>query len=442
VASTRKSSRSPRNFLPPDSTARLRVWTDNPNRAIDVFSQLGDGIFSRTALSDGEAIRGQADGAAGTGVVGLHAQSSNVGRLGGELRGVQGLSTQINGAGVFGQATTDPGFGGFFLHEGPGVGVGGYAISQTGESIGVYGTSWSDDGYAMYAIVLPGADGTALFAQSGSENGLAGRFVGNVSITGHTTVGPAEEMQVTGAEYFGVHTGADDNDFGGMYVSGAGDYSLPFYGYSAGGDVDAFHYFIEQHEQWRLWCGDDRIFVNRSGGNVGIATESPQFRLHVNGTAGKPGGGSWSVASDARLKKDIERLDGALEAMLELKGVTFEYVDAAAIGELGGERMGLVAQDVEVVFPDWIEEGEDGFKRMTVRGFEAVVVEAMRELRAEKDAQIEGLRLSHADRLDTIERENSRRLKALEQENDALRTRLEALEAAMLDLAAERGARQ
>jgi hypothetical protein len=128
--------------------------------------------------------------------------------------------------------------------------------------------------------------------------------------------------------------------------------------------------------------------VNGSNGNVGVGTTSPAFLLHVNGSAGKPGGGSWSNSSDARLKKNVRELDGALDALLSLRGVTFEYVDPAAIRELPGERIGMIAQEVERVFPDWVDEGPGGYKRVTYRGFEALTVEALRELAATKDAQI------------------------------------------------------
>ena len=39
------------------------------------------------------------------------------------------------------------------------------------------------------------------------------------------------------------------------------------------------------------------------------------FDLAVNGTAAKSGGGSWSSLSDARLKKDIKTLNGALDRL-------------------------------------------------------------------------------------------------------------------------------
>ena len=40
------------------------------------------------------------------------------------------------------------------------------------------------------------------------------------------------------------------------------------------------------------------------------------------------------------------------------------------------------------VFPDWVETGKDGMKRLSIRGFEALTVEALRELRAEKDREL------------------------------------------------------
>jgi len=138
--------------------------------------------------------------------------------------------------------------------------------------------------------------------------------------------------------------------------------------------------------------GNSTKMTIRSTGDVGIGTTSPSFRLHVNGSAGKPGGGSWSIASDARLKHEIQDLDGALARLLELRGVTFKYRDPQAIHELDGERIGMIAQEVERVFPDWVEEAPDGYKRLTIRGFEALAIEALRELRMEKDHELAELR--------------------------------------------------
>jgi hypothetical protein len=55
---------------------------------------------------------------------------------------------------------------------------------------------------------------------------------------------------------------------------------------------------------------------------------------------------------------------------------------------MDGTYMGLIAQDVEPVFPEWVREGANGFKTLTVSGFEGLTAEALRELRSEKDAQL------------------------------------------------------
>ncbi len=146
--------------------------------------------------------------------------------------------------------------------------------------------------------------------------------------------------------------------------------------------------------------------LQQTSGIVGIRTSSPSFTLHVNGSAGKPGGGSWSSASDARLKKNIRALEGSLGRLLELRGVTFEYKEPEKIHELPGERIGMIAQQVEQVFPDWVDVGEDGYRRQTIRGFEALAVEALRELRQEKDAEIAAVRAKNLEleaRLDRLE---------------------------------------
>jgi hypothetical protein len=106
------------------------------------------------------------------------------------------------------------------------------------------------------------------------------------------------------------------------------------------------------------------------------------------------------VFSDARLKHDITPLEGSLDRLLALRGVSFIYDDPAAINELPGKRIGMVAQDVERVFPDWVQTGPSGYKSLTFRGFEALAVEAMRELRAQNAE----LRVQSADLQARLER--------------------------------------
>jgi hypothetical protein len=139
-------------------------------------------------------------------------------------------------------------------------------------------------------------------------------------------------------------------------------------------------------------------FLIRSSGGVGINTNNPGgFALAVNGTAAKPGGGSWSVFSDARLKRAIEPLTGTLDRLLSLRGVSFEYEDPALVRERPGRQIGMIAQEVEPVFPDWVSRNPDGYRYLTFRGFEALTVEALRDLREEKDRELAALRAEVAE---------------------------------------------
>jgi hypothetical protein len=172
----------------------------------------------------------------------------------------------------------------------------------------------------------------------------------------------------------------------GYGTTASGNYSIAL-GNRAQATNDGTFVWADSEDADFSSTGTNQFLIRASGG-VGINTDSPGFALHVNGTAGKPGGGAWSMASDARLKKDIRPLEQALARLLRLHGVTYEYKDPNAIHELPGQQTGMIAQEVERVFPEWVETGRDGMKRLSVRGFEALTVEALRELRAEKDAQI------------------------------------------------------
>ena len=129
-----------------------------------------------------------------------------------------------------------------------------------------------------------------------------------------------------------------------------------------------------------------------SGGHLGINTSNPgSFHLAVNGDAAKPGGGSWAALSDARLKRDVRALPDALERLLALRGVSFAYREAAGAMGAPGRHAGFLAQQVESVFPDWVSTDDRGYRYLSIRGFEALAVEALRELRVEKDREIEAL---------------------------------------------------
>jgi hypothetical protein len=121
-----------------------------------------------------------------------------------------------------------------------------------------------------------------------------------------------------------------------------------------------------------------------------------QFQLTSDGRAFKTGVPVWEVLSDGRAKRDIQPLHAALDRVLQLHGRSFHYNDPTALGARPGPCIGFIAQQVEEIFPDWVGTDSDGRKTMHISGFEALAVEALRDLRREKDEQIETLRRENA----------------------------------------------
>ena len=78
--------------------------------------------------------------------------------------------------------------------------------------------------------------------------------------------------------------------------------------------------------------------------------------------AGKPGGGSWSTASDARLKDVGPRFTRGLEALEQLQPRHFHYTTDNAL-DLPSDQdyVGLIAQDVEAAIPEAIEPNDTGY---------------------------------------------------------------------------------
>jgi len=102
---------------------------------------------------------------------------------------------------------------------------------------------------------------------------------------------------------------------------------------------------------------------------------------------------TWEVPSDRRLKRNIQPLTRSLDRLLDLHGVSFEFIESNSPPLPRGTQTGFVAQDVEKVFPEWVSESSEGYKAVAFSGFEALTVESLRQLRDEKDAEIAELKL-------------------------------------------------
>ena len=91
-------------------------------------------------------------------------------------------------------------------------------------------------------------------------------------------------------------------------------------------------------------------------------------------------GGGWF--SDKRLKKEITPLHNPLQKLQQIQGVTFHWRDVKR-GE--SEEVGVIAQDVEKVYPQVVTTGKDGYKRVKYHLLVAPLIEALKELKKENE---------------------------------------------------------
>lgn len=103
---------------------------------------------------------------------------------------------------------------------------------------------------------------------------------------------------------------------------------------------------------------ESELYLNGQGGGVVInSLASTTHSLFVNGTAAKPGGGSWTASSDARLKDNVQPYELGLEEVLRVEPVTYHYTSQTG-NDTTVEYVGVIAQELQKISPDMVIESE------------------------------------------------------------------------------------
>lgn len=81
--------------------------------------------------------------------------------------------------------------------------------------------------------------------------------------------------------------------------------------------------------------------------------------------------------SDRRMKTDINLLEHSLDKLLALRGVSFKWQEGYGQNQ-EAFRFGLIAQEVEKVFPEVVENGPNGLKSINYSALIAPLVESVK----------------------------------------------------------------
>ncbi len=122
------------------------------------------------------------------------------------------------------------------------------------------------------------------------------------------------------------------------------------------------------------FSGEDRILIT-SAGNVGIGTTNPGgYRLYVNGSLYAS---SYYCASDIRLKRDIQELNGTLEKIMNLHPISFVWNEKSE--KAGKKDIGISGQEIEKYFPELVFKNDDGYISVDYSKLSVVAISAIKE---------------------------------------------------------------
>ncbi|MCC5822357.1 MAG: tail fiber domain-containing protein [Phycisphaerales bacterium] len=414
------------------TNGRVAIGTSNPIYPLHVVSQQTYGIFAVNQSASGVAygVRGSANSPDGRGGYFLASSTSGANRAllasTSSPEGFAGYFTGPSGSANYFQRSVGIGTnapGNMLTVSGPGTSDGG---ANAAEVVGrVRNTSNAHTAFAVDA--RSGRDGILYLGENGDAAwGIRHNSTGNrldfrrhaggtndtfmtIRSDGRVGIGnasPSDQLMVdapAGTDAFRVRVNSGTklrvHANGGVSVGSNYSSTVPENGLQVRGNV-----LIGNAP---IWGGvtppalEVTTGISFFHGLVRIEDNAPNALILTSGGASKPGGGLWAVWSDERLKQHVAPLrPGTLDRLLRIQGYTYEYTEEAIAKKLGqpGLHTGLIAQEAAEHFPDWVKPCEDGYLTVSETGLTAILVESIRELRAEKDAQL-AERDAHIDEL-------------------------------------------
>ncbi|MBK7469149.1 MAG: tail fiber domain-containing protein [Saprospiraceae bacterium] len=297
---------------------------------------------------------------------GIHAESDFIGIQGEGSFGLYGIGIN-GGVGVKGNSSTNDGVQGEATTSGDGVqgtsysgnGVRGTSTS----SYGVQGTSTSGDGVRGTSYSADGVQGS-----STSGNGVVGISISGPGLRGSSS----SSFGVQGYSSTGIAGRFESGTNTGLFVASSSGAGVVINVAASGTAIQALQ---------------GNVYLAAGTGNVGIGTVNPTAKLSVNGTANKPGGGSWGVYSDRNLKRDIKPYKIGLAEILRVNPVYYKYNDKLDYDQ-NIEYVGIIAQELQKIAPGMVTEevvtnksdnSNDKYLKVDPSAFTYMLINAIKE---------------------------------------------------------------
>ena len=184
------------------------------------------------------------------------------------------------------------------------------------------------------------------FVVDGTENNTANAFTvlknGDVSINGAYSDGQLNIKQNTGGSQSGLRL-----------IAAASNHS------------------------WELGNAgkDNNLRIRAYGNDPFFAEQTIEISRHD---------GSYNIHSDRRLKTNITYLNHELDKIISLKPASYDWKNRSKIGS---KSVGIIAQDVEILFPEIVTTNDHGYKMVNYDAFGVLAIQAIKELNMKIESQ-------------------------------------------------------
>jgi hypothetical protein len=413
-----------------DSALNVGIGTTGPISKLEVMStQNYHGIRSTVPYI---AVYGHRTGTSGT-WPGVHGECDSLSNDTSGVRGVinstspgtnsagvRGINngTGTKGAGVYGWQAGN-GYGVYGDTANDGIGVYGLHSASAGNEPGVKGetksTSMESSGVFGLASATTGITyGVRGQSASSSGDGLVGRAT---ATSGYTTGAAGQSDSTSGIGVWGWASNGSGTTYGGYFAAASADGTGVFAFHDSGkgtapavmGRTDSddsyaigVHGLVNRTSPGSLSAGVRGENLGTGSAGIGVWGSHNGNGWGVYGTA--PGGSGkgvvgagagydfyaagtgidYGTSSSIRWKSDIRPIDEPLDKIMRLRGVYFNW-DAE---HGGGHDVGMIAEEVGKVLPEIVNYEEDGIYTtgMDYSKLTPLLVEAVKALKAENDA--------------------------------------------------------
>ena len=333
---------------------------------LTIFAFISNDIFSQAVKNNGSGIFSD------RGMAGRNGDGGGNGAFGGQ----GDWSTDFTVSEKSGQ---DDIYGGGDIMKHDGHGALGWGSFSAGAYTRAQGTGAVAVGFQTIAGKSTGnGTGNQIFTDPTSIGQVAMGFRTRASGNASVAMGQSTNAVGSGSVALGIFTTADT---GGCLAIGVNNTLIT--------DVTAttpnyYNYYNDTKGNFNM-TAPARAFVIGNGSLqtdgttlLGAGTKSDAFTVFYDGTTVIAG--DLTVNSDMRLKSNIVSLGSTLSKLMQLDGKSYNMY-----GDDSKQKIGLLAQNVQEVFPELVKTGTDALGTLSVnyQGLIPVLINSIKELQAE-----------------------------------------------------------